>query len=134
MLVSENPPATRHIRSCQVLFPHYRGVTFTLPNFQMTYKQIMPAVGWSFVYPKPKEAKLEDSSRKYWTRHRVAAWALKEDGSVVGLIPFSLPNTHAEAKSDSTPRMIEPPPLPGGLYMCDEQISTSAKMESFSYA
>ncbi|UUZ66565.1 hypothetical protein LP417_34000 (plasmid) [Polaromonas sp. P1-6] len=70
----------------------------------MKYITIIPAVDWFFVHENEHQATFAR-----YTAHHLAAWALMEDGTVVGLLPVvGLPRSPA-----TNAKLIEPPSMKG---------------------
>jgi hypothetical protein len=69
-----------------------------------TIMQITPCSGWNYIH------KDGDSGKLYI--HPVAAWALLENGDVVGLVPGDMKDSTTPGK---TARLVQPPAV-GGYY------------------
>jgi hypothetical protein len=89
----------------------------------MKYLTIIPATDWFFVHENSQPA-----SHAKFTAHRLAAFALSEDGTVVGLLPAAgLPNaTTTNAKT------MEPPGIKGE-YLHLGQVERRRRNEGVNY-
>ena len=74
------------------------------------YVSLVPANDWYFVH----EGTTPDRRR---VLHRVAVWAQREDGSVIGLISVE----KMQDGPHQVPRLVEPPPIEGG-YLHEDQL------------
>ena len=81
----------------------------------MTYIAMMPATDWFFVHESPGG----DAKRTHVVYH-LAAWALKEDGKITGLVPVS----DASVKNGLTAKLVTPPPIEG-RYVHRDQLTAS---------
>jgi len=77
------------------------------------YKQIIPATDWYFRHDNVPGDKVKA------TLYQLAAWALKEDGDIVGLVTIRDMGT-------GHPKLITPPPVPGD-YLHKDQLSDDEK-------
>lgn len=75
----------------------------------MSYAQISPATDWYFKHDNSQNDKRPS------TVYQIAAWAITEDGEVVGLVPVRDPETKRA-------KLVTPPPLPGD-YLHKEQLT-----------
>lgn len=83
----------------------------------MKYVTIIPATDWFFVHEN-----LHPTNFAKFTANRLAAFALCEDGTVVGLLPVvALPNALTV-----NAKLIEPPPIKGE-YLHLSQIQLRSK-------
>ncbi len=77
------------------------------------YKQIIPATDWYFRHDNGPGEKVGA------TLYQLAAWALKEDGEIVGLVTVrGIENGH--------PKLVTPPPVAGD-YLHKEQLTDEEK-------
>lgn len=77
------------------------------------YKQIIPATDWYFRHDNVPGEKAEA------TLYQLAAWALKEDGEVVGLVTV-------RDIDNGRPKLVTPPPVTGD-YLHKDQLSDDEK-------
>lgn len=82
----------------------------------MGYVQISPATNWYFRHDNSPHGE------RPCTVYQIAAWALTEEGEVVGLVAVRDPETKRA-------KLVAPPPLPGD-YLHQEQLSA----EELKYA
>ncbi|MGO2241119.1 MAG: hypothetical protein ACTH5D_05110 [Halomonas sp.] len=75
----------------------------------MSYAQISPATNWYFRHENSPH------DERPCTVYQVAAWALTEEGEVVGLVTVRDPETKRA-------KLVTPPPLPGD-YLHQDQLS-----------
>lgn len=68
----------------------------------MKYLSLTPATDWFFVH------KSEDARRPH-AIHRIAVWAITENGEVIGLIPVNDPRV----TNGLTAKLVAPPPIEG---------------------
>ena len=73
-----------------------------------SYKQIIPATDWYFRHDNVSGVAGKS------TVYQLAAWALKENGEVVGLVTVRDDN--------GRPKLVTPPPVPGD-YLHKEQLT-----------
>ena len=76
------------------------------------YKQIIPATDWYFRHDNVSGVTGKS------TLYQLAAWALKENGEVVGLVTVRDDN--------GRPKLVTPPPVPGD-YLHKEQLTDDEK-------
>ncbi|WP_039061721.1 MULTISPECIES: hypothetical protein [Enterobacteriaceae] len=77
-----------------------------------SYKQIIPATDWYFRHDNVSGVAGKS------TVYQLAAWALKENGEVVGLVTVRDDNGH--------PKLVTPPPVPSD-YLHKEQLTDDEK-------
>ncbi|ELU3374160.1 methionyl-tRNA formyltransferase [Escherichia coli] len=77
-----------------------------------SYKQIIPATDWYFRHDNVSGVAGKS------TVYQLAAWALKENGEVVGLVTVRDDN--------GRPKLVTPPPVPGD-YLHNEQLTDDEK-------
>ena len=77
------------------------------------YKQIIPATDWYFMHDNVPGEHGES------TVYQLAAWALKENGDIVGLVTVRDIDT-------GHPKLVTPPPVPGD-YLHKEQLTDDEK-------
>ncbi|EBS0579461.1 methionyl-tRNA formyltransferase [Salmonella enterica subsp. enterica serovar Enteritidis] len=77
-----------------------------------SYKQIIPATDWYFRHDNVSGVAGKS------TVYQLAAWALKENGEVVGLVTVRDDN--------GRPELVTPPPVPGD-YLHKEQLTDDEK-------
>ncbi len=77
-----------------------------------SYKQIIPATDWYFRHDNVSGVAGKS------TVYQLAAWALKENGEVVGLVTVRDDN--------GRPKLVTPPPVPGD-YLHKEQLTDDEK-------
>lgn len=77
------------------------------------YKQIIPATDWYFRHDNVPGEHGES------TVYQLAAWALKENGDIVGLVTVRDIDT-------GHPKLVTPPPVPGD-YLHKEQLTDDEK-------
>lgn len=75
----------------------------------MSYVQISPATDWYFRHDNTPH------DERPCTVYQIAAWALTEEGKIVGLVSVRDPDTQRA-------KLVTPPPLPGD-YLHREQLS-----------
>ncbi|MBR8028540.1 hypothetical protein KDX27_31365 [Burkholderia cenocepacia] len=76
------------------------------------YKTIIPATDWYFSHPRANE----QEPPVVWN---LAAWGLKEDGEVIGLVGAFGPQQAGEGK---TPHLVSIPPV-AGAYLHRSQLT-----------
>ncbi|WP_394745546.1 methionyl-tRNA formyltransferase [Shigella flexneri] len=76
------------------------------------YKQIIPAIDWYFRHDNVSGVTGKS------TLYQLAAWALKENGEVVGLVTVRDDNGRS--------KLVTPPPVPGD-YLHKEQLTDDEK-------
>jgi hypothetical protein len=69
----------------------------------MKYISMVPANDWFFVHPN------DASSKKNYTVHHLAVWALTGEGNVVGLLPV----VDSAVTGSTTAKLVPPPPIRG---------------------
>lgn len=74
-----------------------------------TYKQIIPATDWYFRHDNVPGVAGKS------TVYQLAAWALKENGDIVGLVTVRDPKS-------GQPKLVTPPPVVGD-YLHKEQLT-----------
>jgi hypothetical protein len=80
----------------------------------MIIKNIVPCDGWYFTAPAPSE---HESPIVF----KVAAWALYENGDVVGLV-----NASGATTRENVGRLVAPPPIKGS-YRSEDQLNTEQR-------
>lgn len=73
------------------------------------YKQIISATDWYFRHDAPP------GGGSLPVVYQIAAWALTDDGNVIGLVTVRDPET-------GRPKLVSPPPIPGD-YLHREQLT-----------
>jgi len=85
------------------------------------YKTIIPATDWYFSHPRVNDKE----PPVVW---RLAAWGLKEDGEVIGLVGAFGPDHAAEGKA---PHLVSIPKVPGAYLhrsqLTDIELQQAAK-------
>lgn len=74
----------------------------------MNYKQIIPATDWYFCHAT-------DLKNQPVVVYQLAAWALKDDGSITGLVTIYDPK-------EGRAKLVTPPPVKGS-YLHKEQLT-----------